>query len=76
MSFLEQLESGDREMWYNRNKLELNAPYGFSETVSLSLLMAFKSTGLTISDMNVDEEIVFTATLSSPGNAALLIIEK
>ena len=30
-SFMEQLESGHRELWYKGNKLESNTPCGFKQ---------------------------------------------
>ena len=68
-SFLEQLESGHREMWYNGNKLELNAPCGFTLTADgVQIDWAYDLCNVTPT-MNADEEIVYSVSLSSPGNA-------
>merc|ERR1712003_149006 len=68
-SFMEQLESGHRELWYNGNKLEVNAPCGFTLTsTGFEINWSYKRCNITPS-MNADEEIVYSVSLSSPGNA-------
>merc|ERR1712176_1398736 len=68
-SFMEQLESGHREMWYNGNKLELNAPCGFTVSADgVHIDWAYDQCNITPT-MNDDEQIVYSVSLSSPGNA-------
>jgi len=68
-TFMEQLESGHREMWYNGNKLELNAPCGFTVSADgVHIDWAYDMCNITPT-MNDDEQIVYSVSLSSPGNA-------
>merc|ERR1712113_176436 len=68
-SFMEQLESGHREMWYNGNKLELNAPCGFTVSAGgVHIDWSYDICNITPT-MNDDEQIVYSVSLSSPGNA-------
>merc|ERR1712113_113290 len=68
-SFMEQLESGHREMWYNGNKLELNAPCGFTVSAGgVHIDWAYDMCNITPTT-NDDEQIVYSVSLSSPGNA-------
>ena len=69
VSFMDQLESGHREMWYNGNKLELNAPCGFTLTADgVQIDWTYDHCNLTPT-MNDNEDIVYSISLSSPGNA-------
>merc|ERR1711937_650176 len=68
-SFMEQLESGHREMWYNGNKLELNAPCGFTVSADgVHIDWAYDLCNISPT-MDDNEDIVYSVSLSSPGNA-------
>merc|ERR1712176_142286 len=68
-SFMEQLESGHREMWYNGNKLDLNDPCGYTLTADgVQIDWSYELCNVTPT-MNANEEIVYSVSLSSPGNA-------
>merc|ERR1712176_330786 len=68
-TFMEQLESGHREMWYNGNKLDLNAPCGFTVSADgVHIDWAYDLCNVTPT-MNDNEDIVYSVSLSSPGNA-------
>ena len=68
-SFMDQLESGHREMWYNGNKLDLNAPCGFTLTPDgVQIDWSYELCNVTPT-MNANDQIVYSVSLSSPGNA-------
>merc|ERR1712176_1088863 len=67
--FTEQLKWGHREMWYNGNKLELNAPCGYTLIDGgIQIDWAYDQCNVTPT-MNENDEIVYSVSLISPGNA-------